>query len=555
MSDPIDRRSFLAQGLRTAAGVAVLGGGASSLLAACSSGGSGGTATSANTGVSTATPKPGGSITFGTEAEIDGFDPTMNRWDATGYLYAHTVYDTLAALDANGNVKPGLAQSITPNSDYTKWTITIRPNVLFHDGSALTAAAVKTNLDAVRTALLTAPGLTTISSVDVTDPMTVVVSMKSPWVPFPNILTTQGGGFVVEPRTLLSGQAQNHPVGTGPFVFGQWVPNDHYTSSKNPHYWRSGLPYLDRITFKPIIDPQSRENSLKSGSIDIMHSSDTQNLVDLRGDSSFVTIDDTKQSFEPDMDFVLLNTAVAPMDDLRVRQALAYSIDKQKVINTVYNGVPPQSFGPFVQGSPYYAPTGYPDYNLSKAQSLVKQYEADHGGQPISFQLGSINSPKLLEFNQLVQAMWKQAGIQSQITQIEQAQIILNALQGKFQAYSWRQFGATDPDINYIWWSIPNAAPVGALAANFARNKDPQVQQALDTGRTNPDPSTRATAYQTVGSRFGADVPYLWTNRNIWMVSAKPSVQNFNGPTLPDGGRALGLIDGFISTTQIWVSS
>lgn len=554
MSDAIDRRSFLTQGLRTAAGVAVLGGGASSLLAACSSGGGTGTSTGTNAGVSSATPKPGGSITFATEAEIDGFDPTKNRWDATGFLYARTVYDNLATLDANGNVKPYLAQSITPNNDYTKWTITVRPNVLFHDGSPLTAAAVKTNIDALRAALLSGPALSNIASVDVTDPVTVVVSMKSPWVPYPLVLTAQTG-VVVEPRTLLSGQAQTHPVGTGPFVFGQWVPNDHYTSSKNPHYWRSGLPYLDQITFKPIIDPQSRENSLKSGTVDIMHSSDTQNLVDLQGNSSFVTIDDTKQTFEPDMDFTMLNTAVPPMDDIRVRQALAYAIDKQKVINTVFNGVPPKSFGPFVQGSPFYAPTGYPDYNLAKAQSLAKQYQADHGGQPISFQFGTVNSPKTLEINQLVQAMWKQAGIQSQIVQVEQTQYILNALQGKYQAYAWRQFGTPDPDGNYVWWSTNTAAPVGSLSLNFARNKDPQIQQALDAGRTNPDQSARATAYQTIASRFGADVPYLWSNRNIWMVSAKPRVMNFNGPTLPDGSKALGLINGVISTTQIWVSS
>src|SRR5205807_595674 len=108
MSDAIDRRSFLGQGLRTAAGVAVLGGGASSLLAACSSGGGTSTSTGTNTGASTATPKPGGSITFATEAEIDGFDPTKNRWDTTGYMYAHTVYDQLATFDANGNVKPYL---------------------------------------------------------------------------------------------------------------------------------------------------------------------------------------------------------------------------------------------------------------------------------------------------------------------------------------------------------------------------------------------------------------------------------------------------------------
>ncbi|HEX4539752.1 MAG TPA: ABC transporter substrate-binding protein [Acidimicrobiales bacterium] len=552
MSDAIDRRRFLAQGIRTAAGVAVLGGGASTLLAACSSGGSSSTSTGTNAGVSTATPKPGGTVTFATEAEIDGFDPTKNRWDSTGILYSRTVYDNLTTIDATGAVKPYLAQSITPNSDFTKWTITIRPNVVFHNGTPLTAAAVKTNLDAVRAALLTGPALSNIASVDVTDPMTVVVSMKAPWVPFPLYLTTQTG-VVVEPANLLSGNCQQHPIGTGPYVFQQWVPNDHFTSTKNPHYWRQGLPYVDQVTFRPIPDPQSRENSLKSGTVDMMHSSDTQNLVDLQGDSSFVTIDDTRSVFEPDMDFVMLNTAVAPMNDIRVRQALAYAIDKKKVINTVWNGLPPQSFGPFVQGSPYFGPTGYPDFNLAKAQSLVKQYQAEKG--PISFEFGTINTPKALEINQLVQAMWKQAGIQTQIAQVEQTQFILNALQGKYQAYSWRQFATPDPDANYVWWSAGTAAPVGSLALNFARNNDPQVQQALDQGRASADPAVRSAAYQSIAKRFAVDFPYLWINRAIWMVSAKPRVQNFAGATLPDGSKAPPMIDGIVSTTQMWVNS
>jgi ABC-type transport system substrate-binding protein len=502
--------------------------------------------------VSTETPKPGGSITFATEAEINGFDPTKNTWDASAYLYAHTVYDQLVALDASGALKPYLAQSISPNSDYTKWTITVRPNVVFHDGSPLTAAAVKTNLDAVRAAALTQAALTNIASVDVTDPMTVVVSMKSPWVTFPLYVAAQTG-VVVEPRTLLAGNAQTHPVGTGPFVFKEWVPGDHYTSTKNPHYWRPGLPYLDQITFKTIIDPQSRENSLKSGTVDMMHSADTQNLVDIQGNPSFVTIDDTKQTFEPEMNFTMLNTAVPPLDDIRVRQALAYAIDKKKVIDTIFNGVPPESFGPYVQGSPYYGPTGYPDFNLSKAQSLVKQYQAEKG--PISFQYGTINTPKALEGTQLVQAMWKQAGIQVSIVQVEQSQFIVNAVEGKYQAYTWRQFSTPDPDGNYVWWNSNTALPVGQFAPNFARNKDPQIDQNLAIGRTSTDPSARAAAYRAIAQRLGADIPYLWTNRTIWMVAAKPRVMNFAGPTLPDGSKALALNAGVISTAQIWVSS
>src|SRR5437764_14695823 len=547
--EPFDRRTFLARGARTAAGLTVLGS-APAILAACGGGGSsGGSSTSSGAGVSSATPKPGGSITMGLTADIDGFDPTSNRWDANGVIYGRTVYDPLAAVAADGSIKPYLAQSITPNGDYTKWTITLRPNIVFHNGTPLDAGAVKANLDGARASAPAGPAFTNIASVDVTGPLTVTVSMNSPWVPFPVSISGQYQvGHIAEPSTLGK-TASQHPVGTGPFVFQQWVPNDHFTATKNPHYWRPGMPYLDQITYKPIVDFQSRENTLKSGGIDILHSDTLQNYVDLTGNSSFVTVTDLHSTLEPAQSFFMINTAVPPVSDVRVRQALAYATDRQKFINTIDNGIPPQSTGPFAPGSPYYAPTGYPNYDLNKAKSLVAQY-----GQPINVQLGVTNNPINLQGAQLLQSMWKQAGIQSTITQTEQAQFIPNALLGKYQVYQWTQFATSDPDQNYIWWSTPTAAPVGSLALNFARNKDPQIQQALDTARSNADPTARATAYQTVARQFGSDVPYLWIDRSVWIVAANPNVMNFNGPTFPDGSKAVGLQGGRIWPTQIWRS-
>jgi peptide/nickel transport system substrate-binding protein len=192
--EPFDRRTFLARGARTAAGLAVLGG-APGLLAACGGGGSSGGAT----------PKPGGSVTMAVESEVDGFDPTTNRWDPGGIVYARSVYDPLAAIAADGTVKPYLAQSITPNPDYTLWTIKLRPNIQFHNGTPLDAAAVKANLDAQKASLLIGAAFTRIASVNVVDPLTVTVSMNAPWVPFPVYLAGQyQPGYIAEPSTLAN---------------------------------------------------------------------------------------------------------------------------------------------------------------------------------------------------------------------------------------------------------------------------------------------------------------------------------------------------------------
>jgi len=88
----------------------------------------------------------------------------------------------------------------------------------------------------------------------------------------------------------------------------------------------------------------------------------------------------------------------------------------------------------------------------------------------------------------------------------------------------------------------------------MARNSDPLIQQALQTGRESTDQSTRIAAYQEVARRFAVDLPYLWSNPSVWMVGAADYVQNFNGPTLPGGAKQLGMISGIISVSEMWRS-
>ncbi len=545
MPDRYDRRTFLGRAVRTTAAGVLLPGAAAAFLDACSS-------TGTTTTVSTK-PRRGGSVTFATEAEINSFDARQGAWDSTGLQYARTVFDPLFTQAADGTIKPYLAQSISHNADYTQWTIKLRPGISFHDGSQLDATVVKVNLDGVVQSPLTGPALFNVAGTTVVDPMTVMITCKSPWVPFPQYLTGQLG-HMASLKQLADTSGKASPIGTGPFIFKEWLPGDHFTATRNPNYWRSGLPYLDSITYKPIPNPQSRENSLKAGSIDVMHSSDTQNVADLKDNGSFNQVNDMSSILgEPDQSFVMLNTAVPPLDDLRVRQALAYALDRQKAINTIYNGLLTPSSGPFTKGSPYFGPTGYPDYDQAKAKALVQDYQKDKG--PISFKFGTVNTPKTRQQNEYIQAVWKQVGIETEIDQFEQSPYILNAIVGNYQAYGWRQFNTPDPDGNFVWWSSLTASPVGKQALNFARNKDPQIDQALFVGRTNPDPAARAAAYRKVAERFGADIPYIWIGATVWMVAGRKVVGGIGQADLPDGGKARGMTSGIIWTSSIWRTS
>ncbi len=560
MTDRIDRRSFLAKSAVAGAGLAVAGvsGG---LLAACGSSSSSssttaaGSSTSRNNGVTSATPKPGGSLVFGVDAEEKGFSPTQGTFDEVGILYARTIFDTLMILDAKGTPQPNLAESVTSNPNGTVWTITMRPNLLFHNGAPCDGAAVAANFKAQQASLLTGPALTPIESVVVTSPLVVTITMKTPWVPFNYYLTGGIGSqfaFIAEPNWLASG-SQTNPIGTGPFVFKEWVPNDHFTATRNPKYWRPGLPYLDTITYKPIPDTDQILNSLKSGAVDIMHTDTGSDIIELRDDTSLAYCDDTvKIAGEPDMGCIQLNLSKAPFNNLKLRQAMAYATSSEQYVKVIDNGVNPTTNGAFTSSSPYYlSDNGYPAYNLDKAKQLVSEVKAS--GASVSFNLGHTPDPKGSQIGQYLQQVLQQAGMQVTLVPILQDSIINVALTGAYQALTWRQFGAVNPDLNYIFWTPTNASTPG-FAINMARNTDPAMQTALIQGREATTSADQVAAYQQVNKLLSQDIPYVWYDRTVWAIGAMSNVQNFDNPTTPAGSPAFGLIGGAVWPQEIWIS-
>jgi len=559
MTDRIDRRSFLAKSAVAGAGIA-----AGTVLAACgssssssgsSSSTSGGSTGTHPDGISTATPKTGGTLNVGVDAEEKGFSPTQGTFDEVGIMYARTVFDTLMILDAGGTPQPNLAQTVTSNTDGTVWTIVMRPNLKFHNGAPCDAAAVAANFNAHIKSLLTGPALTPIQSVVVTNPTTVTITMKTPWVPF-NFYLCGGIGaqfaFMAEPTWLATG-SQTNPIGTGPFVFSEWVPNSHFTATRNPNYWRAGMPYLDSITYKPIPDADQILASLNSGAVDILHTDTASTISQLRANTSLAYIDDSqKVAGESDMGCVILNLRTAPFNNPKVRQAVAYATSSAEYVKVIDGGVTETSNGVFSPGSPYYlANNGYPAFNLPKAQQLVSEVKSSGGS--VTFTLGHTPDPKGSQIGQYLQQVLQQAGFVVALQPILQDSIINVALTGKFQALTWRQFGAVDPDLNYIFWTPTNALTPG-FAINMAGNTDPGMETALLQGRTATSQAGRTAAYQQVNKLLSQDIPYVWYARTIWAFGAQPKVQNFNNPTTPAGAKAFGQIGGSIWPQQIWIS-
>jgi ABC-type transport system substrate-binding protein len=498
-------------------------------------------------------PVSGGTLVFGLEAETDGWDPTKNRWAVSGNIVGHAVFDSLAEWTADLEAVPYLAESIVPNEDFTEWVITLREGVTFHNGDPLTAEAVKQTMDAHLASGLTAPTLRPVQSIEVVDDLTVKVVMSTPWASFPVVLTSQIG-VVPAPAQLTSDDSAQRPIGTGPFAFEQWTPDNKWVGSRYAGYWREGLPYLDEVEFRPIPEVQTRVPSIETGDIDMTHTSDDETIVIYRDKANAGDVQMIEDGGNSEEVFVMLNTAVPPLDDLEVRQALAYATDKQSYIEVAGSGILVAANGPFDPSSPWYDPAvedTYPQYDPDKARELVDAYEAENG--PIEFSLGTTNVQSNITAVQLIQSQWKDIGIDVETKTSEQGQFIIDALNGNFEANLWRQFGSPDPDGDSVWWDSENAKPVGEVSLNFARNKDPDIDAALDAGRSTQDVDARKADYDTVQERLDTDIPYIWLTHTLWALIADNSVRNVGYVTLPDGQEGLGFYNGQVRLTETWL--
>lgn len=500
-------------------------------------------------------PAQGGRLIYALSADANGFNPVTDQFAAQSYSMSGTIIEPLVSVDADGGWKPYLAESLTPNKKYDEWTIKVRSGISFSDGISLTGDIVKANLEAQKRSPLTAAVFGPIESFELPDPMTVKVVLNQPWVAFPYYLAAQNG-MIVPPSSLTDPKtASLKPVGTGPFLFKEYVPDNRMVVTRNPRYWRQGLPYLDEIEFRILPDSQTRAQTLEAGGVDAIGTSRDEDLTKFGALKDAYTVHRAGGMAVAEYMF-LLNTAVAPLDDVRVRRALAYATDRKTVISTLRGGLTQPADGPWSKDSPWYAAGGYPDYDLAKATALIKEVEAEKG--PISFELISTPDPNTMQGVELAQDMWRKAGVKVTIKQADQADLINRAITGNYAATVWTQFSAQDPDGEYIWMHQAYAKPVGAISLNMTRLKDAKLSAALDTGRTDPDPAARKSAYATVQERLRELVPYVFVDHlDTGAIIAKTKVRGIGEHVLPDGEKGLPLTGSpvpYHPFGQLWVS-
>lgn len=502
-------------------------------------------------------PKAGGSIKFALEAESDGFNPSSNRWAISGYMVGNAVFDPLSAYDASGNWAPYLAKAFTPSADFKTWTVDLRAGVNFSDGTPVDATAVKLALDTVKANALTGAALANMGSITVVSASQLTISTVDAWASLPAVLTTQVG-FIAAPAQLKAegAAASRQPIGSGPFIQKEWIPDNRWTGTKNANYWRSDdkgnkLPYLDSVEFRPIVDPQNRVNALLSGDVQMIHTTDWTAINRLQSEAASGNIQFVADGTETEEQMLMFNTQKAPVDDVRVRQGLTLCTDPNAILVVQETPAARLADSQFTKESPWYSNSGFTTSDAAKGKALLDQVKAEKG--PITVSLGTTPVPANTNTTALIKQQWEACGVTVNTTTSEQSKFVADAVTGNYTVNLWRQFAASDPDGDYVWWTGKNAS--GGLTLNIARLKDAQIDAALDKARASKDVAVRKQAYADLQKRQTELAPYIWISHTQWAIGAAKNIRNITNQTLPDGQAALPFQRGEIRLTQTWLDN
>jgi peptide/nickel transport system substrate-binding protein len=364
-------------------------------------------------------------ISLGMVLEPPGLDPTSGNAAATDEVTYANIFEGLTRIDGTGAVQPNLAQSWDISEDGLTYTFHLHDGVKFHDGTPLTADVVKFSLD--RT---TAPDSTNgqkqlfaaIDKVEAVDPLTVKVTLKHPQGDFLYDLGW-GDAEIVAPNTAASNAT--HPVGTGPFRFLDWVKGDHIDIEKDPGYW--GTPArLDKATFKFINDPTAAFAAMMAGDVDAFPNFPApETLSQFKSDPRFAVVVGTTEGET----VLAMNNGKKPFNDLKVRQAMSYAIDRKAIIDGAMFGYGTPIGSHYSPADPGYVDlTGEYPYDPAKAKDLLK--EAGYAdGLKVTLKLPPPSYAR--RGGEIIAQQLKAVGVDAEIVPIEWAQWLSDVFKNK----------------------------------------------------------------------------------------------------------------------------
>jgi peptide/nickel transport system substrate-binding protein len=388
-------------------------------------------------------------LRIGLAEDPDVLDPSLSR-TYVGRIVFSAVCDKLFDIDEKLNIVPQLALSHETSADRKAMTIKLRPGVKFQDGEALDAEAAKFSIERH----MTFPGsfrkseLANVDHVEVVDPLTIKLVLKTPYAPLIAQLTDRAGMMVSPKAAKEEGDKFGlHPVCAGPYKFVERVQQDRMVFEKFNDYWNKDNVFVDKIVYLPIVDATVRLANLKSGGLDLIERVLATDMKDVRSDPNLVL------STAPELGYLGLTINIkndknkgALSQSEKVRQALDFSIDREALNQVVFNG----EFTPGNQWispqHPYYQ-TAFPvrPRDIEKAKALLREAGVT---PPVTVDMMVPKGSENEAVAQVIQSMAAEAGFDLKIRVIEFATSFKDATAGNFQVFQINWSGRIDPDGN-----------------------------------------------------------------------------------------------------------
>jgi peptide/nickel transport system substrate-binding protein len=474
-------------------------------------------------------------LRIGLAEDPDILDPSLARTYVGRIVFA-TVCDKLFDIDEKLNIVPQLALSHETSADGKEVTIKLRPGVKFHDGEPFDAEAAKFSLERHLTlpTSFRKPELAALDHVEIVDPQTIKLVLKTPYSPLLAQLTDRAGMMISPKAAKEEGDKFGlRPVCAGPYKFVERVQQDRMVFEKFADYWNKDNVFIDRVVFLPIVDSTVRLANLKSGGLDLIERLLATDIKDVRADPKLALSTALSLGYQGITINIGSDKSKGPLSQsAKVRQALDLSIDREAINQVVYNGE-------FVPGNqwvnpdhPYYQ-KAYPvrSRDVAKAKALLR--EAGITG-PITVDFMVPKNVETETVAQVIQSMAAEAGFDMKIRVTETATALKAAEAGEYQAFILDWSGRIDPDGNsYIFHK--SKAP-----QNYSAYSNPDVDRLLDNARLVTDMAQRKSIYEKMTKSILEDEPiiYLYHRKNLIVHTTK--LEGYRA--MPDGlVRVIGL--------------
>ncbi|ADT98851.1 MULTISPECIES: ABC transporter substrate-binding protein [Mycolicibacterium] len=459
----------------------------------------------------------GGALIAAIAGEPDQLDPHKT----TAYFsfeVLENVFDTLVEPDQDLQMKPALAESWEVSPDQLTWTFRLRPGVTFHDGTPLAAEDVVFSYRRIiDEQLANSDKFSSVQAVEAPDPSTVVIRVDRPT---PNMLTNLGGfkGMAIVSRANVeSGRIATHPVGTGPFSFLGQKSGDSISLRANPDYW-AGPPGVAGVTFRFIPEPSTALSALQAGEVDWTDSVPPQRVSQLRDDESL------QLTVTPSNDYwyLALNQARAPWNDVRVRQAIAYAIDRDAIVQATSYGTAAANQLAIPEGNPWFTP--YDRYRedgeegLETARDLLRQANATPGDLDM---LVTTEYPETVTAAQIVADNLAPLGITVNIRTVDFATWLDEQNSGNFDMLMMGWLGNIDPDDFYYAQHHTDGT------SNAQKFSNPEVDRLLDAGRVETDEQTRKAGYARAATLIADEVSYIYLYNPSVIQAWNPALSGY----------------------------